>query len=67
MKCSIVSQLISLITGAFVEEPEEYACNEDCRGVAAKVVRPRPINVAIIILVLITVHFSDSLVNNGNP
>jgi hypothetical protein len=57
-----------LIIGAFVEErEEENACIENSRGVAANAVRPGPINVTIMILVPVTVRFSDSLVNNGSP
>jgi hypothetical protein len=51
MKCSIVSQLISLITGALVEEKEEEGDgdkiddpNEESRGGATIQIMPRPIN-----------------------
>jgi len=59
-----VSQLISLITGALVEEEEENACNEELTGAAAIHVMPRPINTVNWILVTTVVHFNDFLANN---
>jgi hypothetical protein len=64
LKCSIVSQLISFITGAFVEEEdreEEDDCNEESRGEATIQVIPKPKNTATRIPTPITIHFFDLL------